>query len=90
MIGSLLTFFAAGLATIIVAGLVLGVVGVVFSLTFGLATFLLFKVAPVLLVGYALPGCNMHAPDEWFSVENYQVGTESLTRLYEELADALS
>ena len=45
--------------------------------------------APVLLVGYALPGCNMHAPDEWFTVENYQVGTESLTRLYAELAEAL-
>ena len=45
--------------------------------------------APALLVGFALPGCNMHAPDEWFTVENYQVGTESLTRLYEELAEAL-
>jgi hypothetical protein len=28
------------------------VVGVVFSLTFGLAAFLLFKVAPILLVGW--------------------------------------
>ncbi len=46
--------------------------------------------APVLLVGYALPGCNMHAPDEWFTVENFQVGTESLVQLYEELAAALS
>jgi hypothetical protein len=54
MIGSLLTFFAVGLATIVVAGLVLGVVGVVFSLTFGLATFLLFKVAPILLVGWVV------------------------------------
>ena len=52
MIGSLLTFFAVGLITLLVAGVVLGVVGVVFSLTFGLATFLLFKVAPVLLVGW--------------------------------------
>ena len=32
----------------------LGVVGVVFSLTFGLATFLLFKVAPILLVGWVV------------------------------------
>ena len=54
MIGSLLTFFAVGLATIVAAGLVLGVVGVVFSLTFGLATFLLFKVAPILLVGWVV------------------------------------
>lgn len=52
MIGSLLTFFAVGLITILVAGVVLSVVGVVFSLTFGLATFLLFKVAPILLVGW--------------------------------------
>ena len=52
MIGSLLTFFAVGLVTLLVAGVVLGIVGVVFSLTFGLATFLLFKVAPILLVGW--------------------------------------
>ena len=51
MIGPLLTFFAVGLVTLLVAGVVLSVVGVVFSLTFGLATFLLFKVAPILLVG---------------------------------------
>jgi len=54
MIGSLLTFFAVGLVTLIVAGIVLGVVGIVFSLTFGLATFLLFKVAPILLVGWVV------------------------------------
>ena len=54
MIGSLLTFFAVGLATLLVAGVVLGVIGVVFSLTFGLATFLLFKVAPILLVGWVV------------------------------------
>jgi hypothetical protein len=52
MLGSLLTFFAVGLITLIVAGIVLAVVGTVFSLTLGLATFLMFKVAPVLLVGW--------------------------------------
>ena len=52
MIGSLLTFFAIGLVTLVVAGIVLGIVGTVFSLTFGLATFLLFKVAPIMLVGW--------------------------------------
>ena len=52
MIGTLLTFFAVGLVTLLVAGIVLSVVGVVFSVTFGLATFLLFKVAPILLVGW--------------------------------------
>ncbi len=52
MIGSLLTFFAVGLVTLVVAGVVLSILGIVFSLTIGLATFLLFKVAPVLLVGW--------------------------------------
>lgn len=52
MIGSLLTFLAVGLVTLIVAVIVLSIVGAVFSLTFGLVTFLLFKVAPILLVGW--------------------------------------
>src|SRR5688500_18433890 len=52
MIGTLLTFFAVGLITLVVAGVVLSVVGAVFSLTLGLAAFLLFKVAPVLLIGW--------------------------------------
>jgi len=54
MIGTLLTFFAVGIITLIVAGVVLSVIGTVFSLTFGLATFLLFKVAPILLVGWVV------------------------------------
>jgi len=54
MLGSLLTFFAVGLLTLLVAGVVLGVLGVVFSLTFGLASFLLFKVAPILAVGWVV------------------------------------
>lgn len=45
--------------------------------------------APALLVGFALPGCNMHAPDEWFTVENYDTGIEALVRLYDELGTAL-
>ena len=52
MIGTILTFFAVGLVTLIVAGIVLSIIGAVFSLTFGLATFLLFKVAPIMLVGW--------------------------------------
>lgn len=50
MIGTVLTFLAVGLVTLIVAGIVLSIVGTVFSLTFGLAAFLLFKVAPLVLV----------------------------------------
>ena len=52
MIGTVLTFLAVGLVTLIVAGIVLSIVGTVFSLTFGLAAFLLFKVAPLVLVGW--------------------------------------
>jgi hypothetical protein len=52
MLGSLLTFFAVGLITLLVAGVVLAVLGAVFSITIGLASFLLLKVAPILLVGW--------------------------------------
>jgi len=52
MIGTILTFFAVGLITLLVAGVVLSIVGTIFSLTFGLAAFLLFKVAPIVLVGW--------------------------------------
>jgi acetylornithine deacetylase/succinyl-diaminopimelate desuccinylase-like protein len=45
--------------------------------------------ARALLVGFALPGANAHAPDEWLSVENFEKGTVVLARLYEELAEAL-
>ena len=45
--------------------------------------------APALLVGFALPGCNMHAPNEWFTIENYEKGIGSLCRLYAELGARL-
>ena len=54
MLGSLLTFFAVGLATIIVAGVVLSVVGAAIGLMGSLAAFLLFKVAPIMLVGWVV------------------------------------
>ncbi len=41
--------------------------------------------APALLMGFALPGANMHAPDEWFPIENFEKGIEALTYLYDEL-----
>jgi hypothetical protein len=52
MIGTLLAFFAVGLVALLVAGAVLSIVGILFSMTFSLAGFLLFKAAPVLLVGW--------------------------------------
>ena len=54
MIGSLLTFFAVGLVTIIAAVVVLGVIGSVIGLVGSLTAFLLFKVAPVMLVGWVV------------------------------------
>lgn len=52
MLASLLTFFFVGLVVLVVASIVLAIVGAVFSIALGLAGFLLFKVAPILLVGY--------------------------------------
>jgi hypothetical protein len=52
--GTLLTFLAVGLVTLIAAGIVLSILGAVFSLTFGLASFLLFKVAPVMFLGWVV------------------------------------
>lgn len=37
---------------------------------------------PVLPVGFALPGCNLHAPNEWMDLEVYHTGIEALARLY--------
>ncbi len=54
MIGTLLTFFAVGLVTLVVAGVALAILGTVLSLGLGLAAFLLFKVAPILLVGWVV------------------------------------
>lgn len=54
MIGTLLTLFVIGLATLLVVGVLLAVAGTVFSIGFGLASFLLFKVAPIVLVGYVV------------------------------------
>lgn len=54
IVGTLLTFLAVGLVTLIAAGVVLSVLGSVFSLTMGLASVLLFKVAPVMFVGWVV------------------------------------
>lgn len=41
--------------------------------------------APVLLVGFGLPGENAHAPDEWMSVENFEKGMRAIAALWDEL-----
>jgi acetylornithine deacetylase/succinyl-diaminopimelate desuccinylase-like protein len=42
--------------------------------------------APVLLMGFGLPGENAHAPDEWMSVENFEKGMLTAAYLWDELA----
>jgi acetylornithine deacetylase/succinyl-diaminopimelate desuccinylase-like protein len=44
--------------------------------------------APVLLMGFGLPGENAHAPNEWISAENYRVGTRAAATLFDEYAIA--
>ena len=41
--------------------------------------------APVLLVGFGLPGENAHAPDEWLAVENFQLGMRAVATLWDEM-----
>jgi acetylornithine deacetylase/succinyl-diaminopimelate desuccinylase-like protein len=40
--------------------------------------------APVLLVGFGLPGENAHAPDEWMSEENFRKGMVAMAALWDE------
>jgi acetylornithine deacetylase/succinyl-diaminopimelate desuccinylase-like protein len=42
--------------------------------------------APVLLVGFGLPGENAHAPNEWMSEENYFKGMAAMAALWDEIA----
>jgi acetylornithine deacetylase/succinyl-diaminopimelate desuccinylase-like protein len=41
--------------------------------------------APVLLMGFGLPGENAHAPNEWLSDANFTKGMRAAATLYEEL-----
>jgi len=41
--------------------------------------------APVLLVGFGLPGENAHAPNEWMSEENFTKGLRAMAMLWDEL-----
>ena len=42
--------------------------------------------APVLLVGFGLPGENAHAPNEWMSEENFRLGMRAMAALWDEYA----
>lgn len=57
MITALVKFFVVGLAGVIALVLILGVVGTIFSVAsfaLGLAGFLLFKILPIVLIGYLI------------------------------------
>jgi len=41
--------------------------------------------APVLLMGFAPPGANMHAPNEWIPLENFRNGIHAVSQFYTEL-----
>jgi acetylornithine deacetylase/succinyl-diaminopimelate desuccinylase-like protein len=42
---------------------------------------------PVLLLGFALPGCNLHSPNEWISLDLYHKGIDIISRLYDDIAE---
>ncbi len=42
---------------------------------------------PVLLLGFAPPGGNAHAPNEWMDIATYHKGIETIARLYDEVAE---
>jgi acetylornithine deacetylase/succinyl-diaminopimelate desuccinylase-like protein len=43
--------------------------------------------APVLLVGFGLPGENAHAPNEWMSDENFVKGMRAIAALWDEIGN---
>ena len=44
--------------------------------------------APVLLVGFGLPGENAHAPDEWIGQDNFRRGMRAMAAVWDEVAAA--
>lgn len=54
MLGTLITLLIAGFLGLVAISVVLAIVGAVLSVTFGIVGFLLFKVAPILLVGWVV------------------------------------
>ncbi|MBI4409935.1 MAG: hypothetical protein HY561_09520 [Gemmatimonadetes bacterium] len=54
MLATLVTFLLVGLVALIAIGIILAIVGAVFSLTLSLAGFVLFKLVPIVLLGYLI------------------------------------
>ncbi|HVP13980.1 MAG TPA: hypothetical protein VMS88_00470, partial [Terriglobales bacterium] len=51
-----------------------------------MATFQQTHGLPSILMGFALPDDNLHAPNEKFNLSSFHGGTKSCAYLYEELA----
>ncbi|MFS8572414.1 MAG: dipeptidase [Clostridia bacterium] len=43
--------------------------------------------APMVLMGFADPGCNAHAPNEFFSLETFRTAREACARFWQEAAE---
>ncbi len=79
MIGTLLTFLAMGIVSIVVVWIVLSVIGALLGLTAGIAGFLLWKVVPIMFVGWFVlkvlarvrrgPGALSAADRQWLEGE---------------------
>ena len=41
---------------------------------------------PVVLLGFCQPSCNAHAPNEWLDLNNFELGTRVIVRVWDELA----
>jgi acetylornithine deacetylase/succinyl-diaminopimelate desuccinylase-like protein len=41
---------------------------------------------PVVLLGFAQPNSNAHAPNEWLDLDNFERGTRAIVRFWDELA----
>jgi hypothetical protein len=54
MLSALLTLLVLGVVGVVMVGVIFAILGLVISVTFGIVGFLLFKVAPVLLVGWVV------------------------------------
>jgi len=52
MIRTLVTFFAVGFLALLAAGIVLSLLGTAFALALGIASLLIFKIAPLVLIGW--------------------------------------
>ena len=51
------------------------------------ASFVSILGLPVVLLGFAQPDDNAHAPNEWMDLRNYETSIRTIARMWDELAD---